>query len=537
MRILVIDALTLGNGRRKLTRDFIGAGPRMVAATIKEKGQDVEIIRGEKFLADPGYFSKRFDVCFISAMKMDINATNLIASTWHSRKKSNNSLVFVGGPIALEPHVLLRNQAISGVICGESERILWDLLDHDDLTLDLIEDVDCGIITRKNYRGINIHELISKWRPNIEFIESIDPGIDLLSFYDNYWAGRIYIEALRGCSNFLRARIDGQENLICTNCGYCDKREDLNINFRCPQNQPPGCGFCNTVILFGPVRSFHKDYIIRQVKDCVALGCHRIVLGASDFLEYQREKFFKLRFTSPFEPPPPNYDALESLVNRLLEIKAIKNNKVQIFIENVKTNLCDDESLKIISRLPKISMAIGVETGCDGHLEKIGKASRIDNLRNAVTLANKYNIRFNAYFIHSLPGQNQETIEKSAKLMQWLYKNNVEKITIYKFKPLPETAFSNFKMKDKTDKLSHKMIKTALTINKKKKLEYVGLVVRALIAEPDFKDERDAIGYMLEGGPKIKVKNGKPYINDNQIHFIRIEGVISDKILTGRLLK
>ena len=57
-----------------------------------------------------------------------------------------------------------------------------------------------------------------------------------------------------------------------------------------------------------------------------------------------------------------------------------------------------------------------------------------------------------------------------------------------------------------------------------------------LIAEDDYRDEGDAVAYMLQGGPKIKIKGGKKHVNDRQIHRVRITGTISDKIIEGELV-
>ena len=89
MRVLVIDALTLGRGQRHFTRDFIGAGPRMVATTLQHSGQEVRIIRGEDFLENSSLHARNQDICFISAMSMDKTSVFNIARKWKKIRDYN----------------------------------------------------------------------------------------------------------------------------------------------------------------------------------------------------------------------------------------------------------------------------------------------------------------------------------------------------------------------------------------------------------------------------------------------------------------
>ena len=71
------------------------------------------------------------------------------------------------------------------------------------------------------------------------------------------------------------------------NCNIC-KEGKLEAKIKCPANIPPGCGFCSTISSFGYPKSREKKHIISEINQLIKIGAKRIVLGASDFLDYYR---------------------------------------------------------------------------------------------------------------------------------------------------------------------------------------------------------------------------------------------------------
>ncbi len=536
MRALVVDALTLGEGRRDLTRDFIGAGPRMVAATLRACKTDARICRGEDFLRSSRIISSQFDACLVSGMTMDKPAVVAIARAW-KRAFPGKPLV-VGGPVSLEPASLLRYHEIDAVVLGEAEEILFNAFSAGGIPSPFpVDSPPAGFVTRANVSRPDAHA--PRW-PELAWVErNVDPSIDCLVSYENAWAARVYVELLRGCSNHARARLDPDGGHACKDCGYCDVSGDFRVDIPnpCVAGIKPGCGFCSTAAVSGPVRSFSIPYVVDQVWRCIELGCHRIVLGGSDVLEFQRETLFKKGYTRPVMPPPSNHDALNDLVGQLLGFEAVKRGDVQVLAENVKASLCDDESLSILARLPGVAVSIGVETGSDEQLKQVGKSATVATIKHAVQLLNKHGIRYHAYFIHSLPGQTPKTVEHSISMMRWLEENKAEKITIYRFKPLPATAFGGFRVTRTMLDDAEPMIREAVRINEAGKARYLNAAVRVLIAERDFRDKNAAVAYLLQGGPKVKLANCRQLVNDKKVHLARITGVISDKMTEGTLME
>ena len=65
-------------------------------------------------------------------------------------------------------------------------------------------------------------------------------------------------------------------------------------------------------------------------------------------MDYSREFLTKKNIlTTPTIPPEPNYPSLEALINQIIDFDLINQEKVQIFIENVKASLCTDKALEI----------------------------------------------------------------------------------------------------------------------------------------------------------------------------------------------
>jgi hypothetical protein len=127
-----------------------------------------------------------------------------------------------------------------------------------------------------------------------------------------------------------------------------------------------------------------------------------------------------------------------------------------------------------------------------------------------------------AYFIHSLPGQNRRSTSKTIEAMRSVFEIGAEKITVYRFRPLPGTAFEKFKVRVNAD--SRKISKYAIHLNRVRKELLVGNVVKAIAAP-------GAYAYPLQGGPVIRLKNGRPKIGE--VIEVKITDVVSDRLVEG----
>ncbi|NVM00718.1 MAG: radical SAM protein [Candidatus Helarchaeota archaeon] len=525
VRTLIVDALRSEKGIKRFTRDFIGAGPRTIAGILESYGINSKIITPEnlniKELTD-------YDLLFISAMTIDLIAVNKVIKKW---KRYNNSPIFIGGPITSNPFDL-KSLEFNLAFMGESEESLEKIINFGlkDGKLPSFSDLKKinGIFYRKNGEIIIIkpNSYISK-----EMLNKFQPSIERITDYPYYFIARVYIECIRGCSNFLRPTIKLSENIECNNCGKCS--DSLDERLDCPQNIPPGCGFCSVPSVYGPPRSRSVSNIVNEIKGLIRKGVRRLVLGGSDFLDYEREELVKpLPLTDPYHPLP-NSEKIEELLSEITSIPEVKNNKAYIFIENIKACLFSREIAKIISKyLPNTSVSIGCESGSSDYLKSIGKPSSVEDIIKSIRICKEFGIRTHCYFIHGLPNQNISVLKETKDLMENLDKIGTDKITIYRFKPLPKSSFEKFNYK--RYKLSEQIKKLAIKINYNRKLALIDKKFQVVIAEPHKRNKNDGIGYILEGGPTVLIKNGGKLIGKEVI--VRIISVLSDKFVEGEII-
>ncbi|HID40962.1 MAG TPA: hypothetical protein EYP33_02270, partial [Pyrodictium sp.] len=125
MEVLIVDALARGSyGRRIVTVDAIGAGPRTVAGVLEKLGIGVELVTAETLLDNPRIVDQ-YDVLMISAMSIDEKTVAKIVRIW--RRRHGKKAVIVGGPIASDPDFVIRVGADIGVH-GEAEPVIEKLV-------------------------------------------------------------------------------------------------------------------------------------------------------------------------------------------------------------------------------------------------------------------------------------------------------------------------------------------------------------------------------------------------------------------------
>ena len=168
---------------------------------------------------------------------------------------------------------------------------------------------------------------------------------------------------------------------------------------------------------------------------------------------------------------------VRSVVNIVAEIKeCVEKYKIDNFLfwsdifdfDKVWTiNLCNriiDEGLKITwsanTRADTITqeladlmyksgcrlMSLGVESGSQVILDRIGKRLTLDKIREAVKILKKAKIKIYNYFVIGLPWETEKTVEETVKFAIEL---DSDFISFYTATPLPGTKFYNYAMKSK----------------------------------------------------------------------------------------
>lgn len=534
MKILIVDALGSERGFRRFSRALIGAGPRMVAGVLDTFGIESQIITAEQFLLKnkPRIAA---DHLLVSAMTMDYPAVKRIIKKWNKLPQitKNNSVKLLGGPITAASSNILLNLDFDIGIIGEAEGTLTDLIQHG-LFQGGLHSNELELINGIVFRSQN--DIIENpKRPYLskEQLNSFRASTKHVQDYPFYRAARVFVECVRGCSNFQRTKLQLPDDRMCNDCGTCSA-SDLAKRMDCPLEIPPGCGYCSVPSLYGPPRSRSFQNITTEIEELIALGVTRINLGASDFLDYQRDELVAPKPLTDPTVPSSNYREIERLLSKLANL--ISGTDVHIFIENIKASLFTEQAAFLIaSYLPNTVLSIGAETGSKNHSKLLGRSSPPQEVFNAIKVAKKHGLRVHVYFIHGLPGQTLQSAIQTRNFMKKVAREGVEKITVYKFKPLPLSAFEDVPMPPSApdDKASEIIANTAIKINREKKEGYLGTFERVIVSELSKQDKTKAIGYPLRGGPTILIDNAAKFLN--KIVNVKINKVLSDKLLGGTI--
>ena len=527
-RFLIVDALATERGARRFTRDVIGAGPRTVAGMLEQLGFECRICPAERVFADES-FLLHFDVLMCSGMSMDVPSMRRVVRSW--RRVKEDGIAIAGGPAAADPYMLFGRTDYDLAVISECEMTLKELLDEG-LSKGLLPEREAleGIrgLAFKTDGGV----VMTGLRPPV-FEFRFEPSVERIADYPYFRVSRVYVTCVRGCSNYRRTLLTLPDGRKCSGCGLCSG-DDLAKRYYCPVGIPPGCGFCSVPSLFGPPRSRSKNSILREISGLLERGVRRIVLGASDFLDYEREKLVNPNpLTDPCFPEP-NYSEMESLLSEVSEIQKAEKEKTYISIENIKPCLFTDEAARIISTyLPNTTVHIGCETGSEAHSRKIGRPSTPGESLSAVRRAVAHGLRPYVYFIHGLPGQTMKSARETVRLMDRMADCGVEKVTIYRFRPLPMSAFGDFESPPPATKerASRMIFEKAKQINLERKRDLVGKIVEAIVAEKLHSGVY--VAYPLREGPTIILDAEEAPVND--LVRVKITRVKSDKLVEGVL--
>jgi radical SAM superfamily enzyme YgiQ (UPF0313 family) len=522
--VLILDALSAGSGQRRSSRDSIGCGPRTIAGVFEKHDIPCQIHRVEEML-EKRTLLRKFSHVAISAMTMDFPAVSKFVKLW--RGSRNQGRIVIGGPITSDP-LSLKELNPDVIIIGEGEVTLEELIlkQFFDKYVELSDvqgvayPVGGQIVTTRARNFIPAKVLSEKYKASTTRI------ID----YKAYQASKVYVEVTRGCSNFRRTKLPLDQNQQCTECGNCDAN-DPDVRMDCPENIPPGCGFCSVPGTWGPPRSRTTEVIVEEVSELLDLGVHRIVLESPGFLDFMRGKE---PLTNPCNPPA-NLEAIKDLLDRLNALPQVANKTAHITIENMKACLFSEEVAQTLANsLMASSPNIGLETGSEKHLKDIGKCGSPDDVISAVQIASKYGMNPFVYFIYGLPGETEETVKESLKIMKAVSDAGAERIILYGFRPLPRTAFENYPESSTQSDLGLLLRNEADKINRKKKDNYVGKIIRGIAAEPSWARHGYTMVNPLEEGPLMTIRGG---YSSGTLLNIRITKVLSGGLVAGEVVQ
>lgn len=500
--VALVDALAVGVERRLSTVDFIGAGPRTVAGVLEAAGVRTLIVPAEVVFEKPRVLED-FSVLFVSGMITDLPAVKRVMRIW----KRRGGPIIVGGPISnAGPRLLALGADV--VVFGEAEGTLVELLNKTSLLEGRVIPEELAEIRGLMFsRGGEV--FFTGRRPPLSSQElaSLRPSTELIRCYPRFWANRVYVEVTRGCSN---ARISPASLL---------------------RGRPyPGCAYCGVVATWGPSRSIPLDRIKRDIEGLIDEGVRRIVLGGSDFLDYGRGDLLE-------DPrhPPPNLEAVGRLLEEVFSIPEVAVGEVTVMIENLKPSTLNEEAATLLgSYLRGTSVNLGIETGDESLSKSLGRPFTVEEAIRAVSLLLREGMKPHVYLIYGLPGQTRESVEATLSLIDKLEAMGVEKITLYRFTPLPRTGLEDAEPGRPEDPLNRVLIKRVRAFNVKAKKRMIGEKLNVIVAA---KLRGRYIAYPVKHGPVVEIpENDSPKEILGRRAKVLITDIVTDRMLRGSVI-
>ena len=186
---------------------------------------------------------------------------------------------------------------------------------------------------------------------------------------------------------------------------------------------PFHCFFCLATPVSGAkVRKRSPENIVAELKECVEKYNIRNFLFWSDIFNLDREWTLEL---------------CKKIIESGLKIT---------WSSNTRADTMDDEMAKMMYKSGCRLVSIGVESGSQKMLDKIGKKITLYNIRNTVKILKKNKIKIYNYFVIGLPWETEETVEETIKFAIELDSNF---ISFYTATPLPGTKYFAYAMLNK----------------------------------------------------------------------------------------
>lgn len=510
-RVLIVDLLARGPGRRMVTVDVLGAGPRTVAGVLEDNGVQATVAPGELLFDNPS-MARDYDALFISGMTSDRVGALRAIRVW---RRLSRGPVVAGGPMAQDAERILKMGA-DLVVVGEAEETLEELIGRG-----LLE--GAGPSELVSVRGVALRVggkmVFTGRRPRLDSsrLGRYRASTRVITHYPGYWFMRVYVEVVRGCSN-VRVPRPPKPGL--------------------PVEPYPGCAYCSVVSIWGPARSMPVERVREEVKGLVEAGVRRIVLSGPDILDYGRDKADPTGWAKDPVEPPPNLRELENLFKTLYSIPEIASGEVVLMAENTKPTTVTPETARLLGYyLEGTPIHMGVESGDDRLLRAMARPGDSRRALKAVRLLRENGIRPYVYLIYGLPGQDGESVGKTLNLVDELERIGVEKITLYRFTPLPATAYSRLTPGNPSEPANRRLIERVNAFNQEAKRSLLGSHLNVIIVG---KRGRDLVAYPLKHGPVVLVGGRLPRRRDGLVGRrakVLVTGVEDERMIRAKLLK
>ena len=188
----------------------------------------------------------------------------------------------------------------------------------------------------------------------------------------------------------------------------------IKVSRGCPFH----CFFCLATPVSGAkVRRRSVENIVSEIRECVEKYNIKNFLFWSDIFNIDREW---------------TIDLCNEIIKSGLKIT---------WSANTRADTADLEMAKLMYKSGCRLVSVGVESGSQYMLEKMGKKITLNDVRRTVKIFKKAKIRIYNYFVIGLPWETEETIEDTIKFAIEL---NSDFISFYTATPLPGSRFYEY---------------------------------------------------------------------------------------------
>jgi anaerobic magnesium-protoporphyrin IX monomethyl ester cyclase len=168
-----------------------------------------------------------------------------------------------------------------------------------------------------------------------------------------------------------------------------------------------GCRFCSVPSVWRGYRHFSAKKIVDELKNLI----HNYVINGSKIMSvYFREDNFTVSRKRVL-------DFCRFLLEYGLDIEWAAESRIDTL---------DEVLLGRMSQAGCRGLLIGVESGSQAVLDRIGKNIKVEQIREIFRICNKLGIRTNASMMYGIPGETEEDRVKSAELLEEIKPTFVE---------------------------------------------------------------------------------------------------------------
>jgi len=193
----------------------------------------------------------------------------------------------------------------------------------------------------------------------------------------------------------------------------------IKVSRGCPFH----CFFCLATPVSGAeVRKRSPQNIVDEIKECIEKYNIKNFLFWSDIFNIDKKWVMEL-------------------------CRLIIDNGLNItWSANTRADTADEEMAEMMYRAGCRLVSIGVESGSQEMLDKIGKKITLDDVRLTVKIFKKFGIRIYNYFVIGLPWETKDTVEDT---IDFAIELDSDFISFYTATPLPGTKFYEYAKENK----------------------------------------------------------------------------------------